>query len=58
MSSVFENIDVEKQLARDQWVFDRLPLSTEQKAELLRSMVETREEAEEVEEVKKSEAIL
>jgi hypothetical protein len=48
MSSVFENIDAEKLHELDQWVFDRLPLSAEQKAELLRSLVagETVEELE------------
>jgi hypothetical protein len=38
MSSVFDDLDAEKQNAMDRWVFDRLPLSPEQKAELLRSL--------------------
>jgi hypothetical protein len=37
-STVFEDIDAEKQIALDRWVFDKLPLSPEQKAELLRSL--------------------
>jgi hypothetical protein len=38
MSSVFETIDAEKQLAMDRWVFDHLPLSPEQKAEFIRNL--------------------
>ena len=37
-SSVFDDLDAEKQNAMDRWVLDRLPLSPEQKAELIRSL--------------------
>ena len=38
MSSVFEDLDAEKQMAMDRWVLKRLPLTAEQKAELLRGI--------------------
>jgi hypothetical protein len=45
-NQVFQDIDAEKQRAIDQWVFDHLPLSAEQKAEFLHGLVTTQEEKE------------
>jgi len=38
MSSVFDDLDAQRQRAMDIWVFDKLPFTAQQKAQFLATM--------------------